>query len=193
MISAIVLAAGQAMRMGQQKMLMPWGQTSVIGQVVSTLLKAGINDIYLVTGRSQAEVKAALKKYKIEYLFNKNFANGEMLISVQVGLRGIGNESEAALIVLGDQPQIESQTVNAIVNRYLSTHQKIIVPSYEMHRGHPWLVEKSYWHEILDLMPPLTLHDFLNMHHKVIDYIVVKSASVIQDLDTQGDYSRYKP
>ncbi len=38
MISAIVLAAGHSKRMGQQKMLLPWGKTTVIGQVVSTLL-----------------------------------------------------------------------------------------------------------------------------------------------------------
>jgi molybdenum cofactor cytidylyltransferase len=192
MISAIVMAAGQSMRMGQQKMLLPWGKTSVIGQVISILLDAGIDHIQLVTGGSQTDLQKALMDYKIDYVFNKDFANGEMLNSVQVGLRGVGDESDAALIVLGDQPQIESQTVQIIIDRYMSTHHKIIVPSYKMHRGHPWLVEKSYWQEILSIMPPLTLHNFLNMHSEVIDYIVVESAGVIQDLDTQTDYRRYK-
>jgi molybdenum cofactor cytidylyltransferase len=193
MISAIVLAAGQSTRMGQQKMLMPWGQTSVIEQVVSTLLEAGVDHIYLVTGGSQSELKEALKNYKINYLFNKDFANGEMLMSVQVGLRGLGKEADAALLVLGDQPQIEPRTIQVIQERYLSTHHHLIVPSYQMHRGHPWLVEMSYWPEILNLIPPLTLHAFLNFHNEAIDYILVDSPSIIEDLDTQNDYSRYKP
>jgi len=193
MISAIVLAAGQSNRMGQQKMLMPWGQKRVISQVVSTLLDGGIDQIYLITGGSQSALKDALKDYKIKYLFNKDFANGEMLMSVQVGLKGLGKDSEAALIVLGDQPQSESRIIQLIVERYLSTQHRIIVPSYEKHRGHPWLVEQSFWEEILNLFPPLTMHNFLNLHNDVIDYIIVDTPSVIQDLDTPSDYARYKP
>jgi molybdenum cofactor cytidylyltransferase len=193
MISAIILAAGQSKRMGQQKMLMPWGQANVIDQVVSVLFDAGVNDIHMVTGGSQAELKETLKDYQIAYLFNKEFANGEMLMSVQVGLKGLDDKSEAALIVLGDQPQIEPQIVRAIVEEYTSSHSKIIVPSYEMHRGHPWLVDKIFWEEILKLIPPFTMQNFLNSHPDDIDYIEVETPSIIQDLDTQTDYTRYKP
>jgi len=193
MISAIVLAAGQSTRMGEYKMLLPWGQTSVIGHVVSTLLEAGVNDVYAVTGGHQIELKEALKENKIKYLYNQDFENGEMLTSVQVGLNGLGDECDAALIVLGDQPQIESRVVREIVESYLSTHHKIIVPSYKMHRGHPWLIEKLFWKDILNLLPPQTLRNFLNMHYEVIDYLNVETPSVLQDLDTKNDYSHYKP
>jgi molybdenum cofactor cytidylyltransferase len=146
-----------------------------------------------VTGGAQSELKEVLKDYKINYLFNKDFAKGEMLLSVKVGLSGQGDESKAALIVLGDQPQIETEIVQEIVERYLSTQHKIIVPSYKMHRGHPWLVDKSYWQEILQLNPPFTLQNFLNMHNEAIDYITVDKPSVMQDLDTQTDYTHFKP
>ena len=193
MISAIVLAAGKSTRMGEYKMLLPWGQTSVIGQVVSTLLSVGINDVYVVMGGHQTELKKTLNEYLVNYLFNKDYKNGEMLTSVQVGLRGVGNKYDAALIVLGDQPQIESRVVREILERYLSTHHKIIVPSYKMHRGHPWLIDKFYWEEILNLIPPDNLRNFLSMHNEVIKYINVETSSVIQDLDTKNDYSLYKP
>lgn len=193
MISAIVLAAGQSKRMGQPKMLMPWSQTTVIGKVISTLWEAKMNDIYVVTGGIQAELKNALDAYRINYIHNEDYANGEMLTSFQVGLGRLGDDTEAAMIVLGDQPQIELKIVQKIVGRYASTHHKIIVPSYAMHRGHPWLVEKSYWREILMMTRPATLRDFLNSHNEMIDYLKVDSPSVIQDLDTQADYSQYKP
>ncbi len=193
MISSIVLAAGQSRRMGQPKMLMPWGTTSVIGQVVDSLLKAGMKDIHVVSGKAMSELKEALKDYPVDTIFNKDFANGEMLMSVQVGLLSLGSESIAALIVLGDQPQIESNIVRAIMDEYQAKHSKIIVPSFKMHRGHPWLVDKSYWQEILDLVPPMTMHNFLNKNNNDIDYLVVDTASVMEDLDTQEDYTLNKP
>ncbi len=193
MISAIILAAGQSKRMGQPKLLMPWGKTCVIGQVLSILREAGVDDIHVVTGGLQSELKEALKEYEVDFLFNKDFADGEMLMSVKVGLRGLGGETDASLIVLGDQPQIESRIVRAIVEESNAKHSMIIVPSYNMHRGHPWLVEKSYWPEILNLNPPMTMQKFLSVHDNAIDYIAVDTASVIQDLDTQTDYSQYKP
>lgn len=193
MISAIVLAAGQSTRMGQQKMLLPWGQTTVIGKIISTILEAGVHDIHVVTGASHDELEQILKKFKVNIIFNNDYRNGEMLTSIQVGLRTVGGEAEATLVVLGDQPQIEANIIQAIVSRYLSTHHMIIVPSYNMHRGHPWLFDKSYRKEIFDLVPPLTLRDFLNKHNEIIDYLKVDTPSVIQDLDTHNDYSKYKP
>jgi molybdenum cofactor cytidylyltransferase len=193
MISAIVLAAGQSKRMGQQKMFMPWGQTSVIGKVVSTLLEAGIMEVCVVTGGNQAELKETLGAYEISYTYNKDFANGEMLTSVQVGLESLGEKSEAVLIVLGDQPQIKVKVIQEIVERYGSTLHKIIVPSYQMHRGHPWLLEKTYWQDIQNIKPPETLRNFLKAHQEVIDYMTTDSQSIIQDLDTQADYFQYKP
>jgi molybdenum cofactor cytidylyltransferase len=193
MISAIILAAGQSIRMGQPKMLMPWGKTTVIGKVVSTVREAGLNDIHVVTGGNRAEIQESLKSFNIVYIYNNEFTNGEMLTSLQVGLGSLGDETEAVLIVLGDQPQIEAGIIEEVLERYSSTHQKIIVPSYKMHRGHPWLVEKTLWQEILNLRHPETLRNFLNANNKIIDYVKVNSQSVIQDLDTQSDYSQYKP
>lgn len=193
MISAIVLAAGQSKRMGRQKMLMSWGQTTVIGKVIRSLLEAEVCDIHVVTGGNQEELKDALSAYDIQYNQNRDFTNGEMLTSVKVGLNSIGKESEAALIVMGDQPQIESKVVQVIMGRYIMSHLKIVVPSYQMHRGHPWIVEKSYWKEILNLTPPATLREFLIAHNDVIDYVSVDTPSVLQDLDTPADYTQYKP
>jgi molybdenum cofactor cytidylyltransferase len=193
MIYAIVLAAGESKRMGQPKMLMPWGQTTVIGKVVTTLTEAGLGNIIVVTGGSHMDVDNALKKFKVEITYNKDYTNGEMLTSVQVGLTALDKSAHAALIALGDQPQIELQVVHAILNRYRNSRKQIIVPSYRMHRGHPWIIDQALWQEILTLNPPQTLRDFLGKHSNIIDYVDVDTPSVIQDLDTQSDYSQYKP
>jgi len=151
MISAVILAAGKSSRMGQPKMVLPWGHTTVIGKVITTLMNAGLNDLHVVTGDNQTILKKGLNGFPIEFVFNPDSADGEMISSVQIGLKSLLVKSEAALIVLGDQPQIETHVVLAIMDSYLSTRSEIVVPSYQMHRGHPWLVDKSLWGEIFEL------------------------------------------
>ncbi len=193
MISAIVLAAGLSTRMGSQKMLLPWGVTTVIGKVILTLQEAGIHAIQVVTGGTHAELNVLLQEYNVQLVFNKDYENGEMLTSIQVGIREVNEAADAILIVLGDQPQINAQVVGEIIKRFQVTRHPIIVPSYRMHRGHPWLLGQSYWEETLALKPPMTLRDFLIKHNAEIDYLNVDTPSVLQDLDTQQDYSQNKP
>lgn len=193
MISAIVLAAGQSKRMGTQKMLLPWGETSVIGKVITTLLASGLSNIHVVTGGIHSELVKKLKEFNVHFVYNPQYRNGEMLTSIQVGLKDISEEDDAVLVVLGDQPQIDVHVVQLIIDCYRLTRHKIIVPSYQMRRGHPWLLGKPFWEEILELRPPHTLRDFLNTHNETIDYVLVDNPGVIQDLDDQEDYDLYKP
>ena len=56
MILAIILAAGESKRMGQPKMLLPWGKVTVLEHVISVFMRAGINDIVVVLGAEQERV-----------------------------------------------------------------------------------------------------------------------------------------
>ncbi len=193
MITAIVLAAGLSSRMGTQKLLLPWGETTVIGAVLKALKEAGISDIRVVTGGISAQLQHHIQDVGGKRVYNKDFADGEMLTSIQVGLKDLEKKVEAILVVLGDQPQIEAEVVMEITKRYEATHHSIIVPSYQMHRGHPWLLGQPYWEEVLAFKAPLTLRDLLNTHQQDIDYLTVNTPSILQDLDTPQDYARSKP
>ncbi len=193
MIGAIVLAAGMSTRMGQPKMLMPWGDSTVIRTVVEGVFQAGISESWVVMGSLEAELKRELTGLPVNFAQNPDFGNGEMLASVKLGLKSLSEEIEAALIVLGDQPQVESRVIGLIVERYWANHQALIVPSYQMRRGHPWLVGRSLWNDILEVKPPDTLREFLNAKQQDIDYLAVDTPSILLDLDTQDDYAKHKP
>lgn len=197
-ISAIVLAAGQSTRMGRPKMILPWGNTTVIGQVVTELDKVGMGEILVVTGGAKREVELALQELPalgvtIRTVYNPGFAEGEMLSSFQVGLAQLGEETLAALVVLGDQPQIQEQVIQHLINTYCESDAPLVVPSYQMRRGHPWLVDRSLWSSALSLRPPETLRDFLQSQSSRIRYVNVDTDTIFQDLDTPGDYLHSKP
>jgi molybdenum cofactor cytidylyltransferase len=188
MIAAIVLAAGLSRRMGVPKMVLPWKNTTVIGQVVDVLAEAGIDEIVVVTGGAHEQVEAVLKGSPVELVFNPRYAEDEMAFSVQVGLSALPDKVEATLVALGDQPQIECTVVQAILAAYRQSRAAVIVPSYKMRRGHPWLIVRSLWPDVQILPPGQTLRDYLNAQAEKINYLQVDSPSILQDLDTPEDY-----
>jgi molybdenum cofactor cytidylyltransferase len=197
MIAAIVLAAGQSRRMGYPKLTLPWGKTSVLGQVIITLATAGINDIVIVTGAVLEQitnlVDLYVKKYPVRTIYNDGYAKGEMLSSLQIGLSAMKPETLATLVVLGDQPQIMVSIVRQIISTYLETGAPLIIPSYQMRRGHPWLVARTQWDSLLDLTSEQTPHDFLTAHAADIHYLPVETSTILQDIDTPAEYEQQQP
>jgi molybdenum cofactor cytidylyltransferase len=194
MITAIILAAGESRRMGRPKMLMPWGSNTVLGQVVTTIEAAGIEDILVVTGGSRAGVEALLGEFPgIRSVFNPDFGQGEMLGSIQIGLAAAPPRTRAALICLGDQPQIREETVRRVCEAYEKSGSDLVVPSFQNRRGHPWLVTRRLWAGLMGLKPSDTPRDFLNANSKFIHYVEARTSTVVEDLDTPEDHNRFNP
>ncbi|MFN3491172.1 MAG: NTP transferase domain-containing protein [Anaerolineales bacterium] len=192
MISAIILAAGKSARMGQNKLLMKWGDATVLGKVIQTIRDSGIEDIVLVTSDEMRNTNNKLvKNYDLRITINNT--NHEMLSSIQLGLQNQKAESEAAIICLGDQPQIESRSVRAVCEAYQKSKSNLVAPSYQNRRGHPWLIAKPLWGEILNMKENQTPRDFLNQYANQIEYVNVDTPTILQDLDTPEDYLKYKP
>lgn len=193
MISAIILAAGQSRRMGQPKMLLPWGKLTVIEHVVTTFLNAGIKDIIVITGGVREQVEDVIAAYPVRTIYNQDFANGEMLSSLQCGFRAMVDQSRATLIGLGDQPQVQVEVVRRVCEAYRENKSQLIVPSFQMRRGHPWLVDHPLWNELLEMHSPESPRDFLNRHANEIHYVEVDTPSILADLDTPDDYQKSRP
>ena len=195
-ITALVLAAGSSKRMGQPKMLLPWGKTTVLGQVIETLRSATIEDILVVTGGAREQVEQIVMHCAIRSTHNPNHASGEMLSSLQAGIRYLAGQErppDALLLCLGDQPQMEARSVRAVAERFERTRAGIVVPSYQMRRGHPWILARPLWEEVEALSPVGTMREFLNKHAGEIEYVSVDTPSILADLDTPEDYLKSRP
>ncbi len=193
MITAVILAAGQSRRMGQPKANLPWGETTVLSHILDVLEKAAIDGIVVVTGSVPFQNMHQERSFPVQFIQNTHAAQSGMLTSLQVGLRSIPPECSAALVTLGDQPQIELDVVRSLIKIYRSASCPILVPSYQNRRGHPWLLGRSMWEDVLGLNAENTMRDFLYSHSSDITYIEINSASILQDMDTPADYEHFRP
>ncbi len=196
-VGGIVLAAGKSERMGKPKMGLPWGDTTVIGQVIATLVGARLDDVVVVTGGGREEVEKALgclpEDWPVHAVFNPGFAAGEMLSSLQTGIAILGETISAAMIALGDQPQIKPEVVRNVLETYYQSSASLVIPSYAMRRGHPMLIARPLWADLQALRPPQTLRELIHANQGKIVYVNVDTPSILQDLDTPEDYRQFKP
>jgi molybdenum cofactor cytidylyltransferase len=193
MITAIILAAGESKRMGQPKMLLPWGKETVLSHMVTVFREAGVDDIFVVTGGARERVENAVSYLNVKTIFNKEFAKGEMLSSIQCGIRVVTQQTQAILIGLGDQPQVQVESVRLVCELFRKSNSSIVVPSFQKRRGHPWLVARPLWKDVLELEHPQSPRDFLDAHHKQIHYVNVDDQGILADLDTPEDYKKWLP
>jgi molybdenum cofactor cytidylyltransferase len=189
-ITAIVLAAGLSTRMGgYPKPLLPFCDQTVVEHILAVLAECPIQETVVVTGHCRQAVEQQLK-WQGRTVFNPSYASGEMLGSVQVGLRAASDESDAALIVLGDQPALEASVVCAVIAGYREGLGSVVIPSFQMRRGHPLLIGSQHWSRILELQETQTLRDYLRSVSSEIFHVPVDRASILRDMDTPDEYRR---
>jgi molybdenum cofactor cytidylyltransferase len=191
-IGAVVLAAGLSSRMGVQKLLLPWKEKTVIEKVVDTLINSGISNIVVVTGRDAEQIASTLKSNPVQVVYNPDFADGNMVTSLRTGLKALREKVDGILMVLADQPQMMDTTVKLLVNEWNRNPDSICIPSYQMHRGHPWVIPARLWDNLNGLDSHQTMRDFIRINEMEIRYVVVETPTILADLDTPEDYEKQK-
>jgi molybdenum cofactor cytidylyltransferase len=149
-----------------------------------------LDDIVVVTGHLSPKVEAALAQEPIRFAHNTKYREGEMLSSLQAGLRTLGPEIGACLVVLGDQPQIDNRVVIDVMSAYAEGRGAIVAPSYQRRRGHPILIDRAYWPELLNAPPGSAPRDVINAHPDDACFVEVDTDSVLRDMDTPEEYQQ---
>lgn len=152
------------------------------------LVRARLEEIVVVLGHQADAVKRLLKPYGVTCVVNKAYKNGEMLVSMQTGLRTLSPRMAAALVVLGDQPRMEPRTIYKVLKAYAEGQGDIVMPSYQMRRGHPYLLDRRYWQDIWALKAGQSPREVMNANSAAIAYVEVTNDSILRDVDTPQDY-----
>jgi len=186
---AIILAAGSSKRMGTQKLLLPYKGSTMIESVVNNVLASKADRVMVVLGADREKVIRALEGRPVDFCHNAEHRQG-MLSSVLCGFRALPEDANAALVFLGDQPEIPPHVTNAVIDAYNDDIKGIVIPVYNHRRGHPLLVDLKYRREIDKLDLEQGLRSL--MHHFPQDVLEVEvdDPGILVDIDTEEDYTK---
>jgi molybdenum cofactor cytidylyltransferase len=192
-VTAVVLAAGEGRRMGQSKQLLPWGGTTVLGRTLENLRASTVHDIVVVSGHKADAVKAIAGEQGLATVYNRDYAVGEMLSSLQVAVRQLAANRSAALVTLADQPMVRPGVIDLILDAYRKGKGDLLAPFYRGRRGNPVLIGRRYFAELLALPPGAAPRDLLQRHPDDLVMVEVDTDSVLRDLDRPEEYERWRP
>jgi molybdenum cofactor cytidylyltransferase len=101
-IWGIILAAGESKRMGKQKLLLPFGEKTILGSTIDNAIGSELNDVLVVLGSDSTEIFDLIRYLPVRICYNDRYKLG-MLSSVQCGIRALPPECEAVMVFPGDQ------------------------------------------------------------------------------------------
>jgi len=181
-LSAIVLAAGQATRFGRPKQLVVLGEKPLLQHVLDNLAHSKIDDVVVVLGAHAGEIREQIQFGKARTILNPDYANG-MSTSIQAGLRAI--DAEAAMIVLADQPFIAARTFDALIDEYRRVKPSIVIPTFNGLRGNPVIVDRSLFAEMMEIRGDIGCRSIFGNHS--VHLLPVDDRGIVQDIDTPED------
>jgi molybdenum cofactor cytidylyltransferase len=197
MIFALIPAAGQSLRMGRPKLLLPLGGRTVIEHTVGVLRAAAIQPILVVVGPNLAELaKLAERAGARAVLLEKQ--TPDMRTTVEKGLDWLETHHHPAtddylLLVPADHPTLDKDVVEEMVQVLTWINPPaIVVPTFEGKRGHPTLIGWKHVAGIRAFPTELGINAYLRAHNGQTLEVPARSPEILFDLDTPEDYERLK-
>ncbi len=185
----MILAAGESRRMGQPKLLLPFGEKTIIETIVEKVVSSRVDNTLVVLGSEREEVEEKIKNFPVQVAFNTDYPSG-MLSSVLCGLRTLPEDTQAVVVVLGDQPSVSKEVIDKIVDAYQKTGKGIVLPVFKKERGHPVIIDMKYKDEIERLNPDIGLRGTVYSHPEDILEVAVDTPNILKDIDDEADYKR---
>ncbi len=187
-VVGVVLAAGESRRMGKLKALLPFGDRTVIEQVIHNLLQAELDVIAVVLGHRASEISEVLAPLPVQIFYNADYREG-MTSSVQVAFRHINPVPEAYMLALVDQPHLGREPAQCVLEAYTQMpYQGIVIPTYQGKRGHPIILGRKYRQEVLALGRDQSLNQVTRGHPEDTLEIPLADDLILQDMDYSEEY-----
>ncbi len=185
MISGIVLAAGTGSRFGGTKQLAVVGGKTLTQHAIDTLETSGVDQILVVTGHDADAVEAAVHlPPNGMFVRNPAFKDGQAT-SLAAALHHVDDDSEAAVVLVADQPGIAPSVVLALIERFRATRKQIVRAAFNDGPG-PALLSREIYAEAGHLHGDVGARVLMASHPDWVEEVPIDSDAP-PDIDTLAD------
>jgi molybdenum cofactor cytidylyltransferase len=184
-ISGIVLAAGTGTRFGGTKQLEILDGRPLAQHAIDAAAAAGLDEILIVTGHDADAVENGLElPDRARFVRNPNYRDGQAS-SLAAAFHGIAEDSEAAIVLMADQPGVTPDVVTALVASFRATRKQIVRAAYRDGPG-PALLSREIYAEAGHLHGDVGARVLMASHPEWVEEVAI-DADAPPDIDSRDD------
>ena len=192
MVSAVILAAGRAESMGEQKVLLPLRDTPGLQRVLEGALASKVREVVcVVSDLASARRHVTVEDERLIWLVNYG-ADGGPNRSMIAGLWAIDPNSDGVLFLAGDQPFIRSELIDALIDRFENSSAPIVAPSFMGEARNPVLFRRELFPDLLKLTGNRGARALLEKNRDKAELVPWAEEIPSLDVDARADYARLK-
>ena len=187
-LAILILAAGSSSRMGRPKQLLPWGNTTLLGEAINTAKSIKTATTYVVLGANYDQIKKTIENDFIQIIYNDNWELG-LGSSIAKGIKNLSYSYDGVLIMLADQPLVNKTHLTALIKAFEDDNQHIVATDYATGRlGVPAIFDHCYFEELSQFTEDKGAKQLIDNNAKNVT--ALKAEHLIIDIDTEEGYKR---
>ena len=186
---AVIAAAGKSSRMEQFKPMLPFGDSTIIGTIMTKLRGACISRFSIVLGREADKLRRAVEAPDVSFTLNAEYETTDMLHSVKLGLREMHGMCDYLFFTPADTPLFQQESLEKMKSMAQNSEYDIIIPVHRGLRGHPILLKSSAVPIILKYSGERGLAGAIDNSGFSVKLLECGDFGVLPDADYKGDYA----
>jgi molybdenum cofactor cytidylyltransferase len=194
-ISILILAAGRSTRMGDPhlpKLLLPWrGGKPILWHTANNALNLEPHEVVVVMRPDLPEMVEALRDLPVRCVPNPRYSEG-MGTSLAIGIQALSGNAEAALLMLGDEPDVPRHVIERLLAAYRGEGKAITIPMYGEQVGPPAIFARCIFPELMKLQGDQGARSLITQYPDWACILPFNEAERPRDIDTPDDYEAMK-
>jgi molybdenum cofactor cytidylyltransferase len=189
--AGIILAGGSSIRFGRPKQLLKLKGKYLLEYALTAALGSQLNHVVLVLGHDYQNILQALEAHttheRLQVVINHRYLEGQSR-SLQAGLLKIRQTFSSVMFLLGDQPMLDSNTIDHMLARFRSSGKDICVPVCKGKRGNPTIFNRALYDQLLALEGDIGARDIIRTNPERVLNIELDDPLCFFDIDSQKDF-----
>ncbi len=183
-ISAILLAAGSAVRFGRNKLCHPYKDDMPMVVMAYNNLRTSFDDVVVVVNDNDGAIQRLLSTHEIKFVTFENASTG-MGASLAFGIKQ-RPDADAWVIALGDMPSSKPETMIKVTQE-IQQGKPLVVPRYHGQQGHPVAFARDFYALFAALDGDRGGKGILESNQSLLTSVDVNDPGCVFDIDTQDD------
>ena len=191
-IAILIMAAGTSSRMKAIKQLLPWGDSTFLGNAINNAKKSKATKVLTVLGAYDQEIKKVTDFLGTESILNPNWKMG-LGNSIAYGTKHLLEQDadyDGILVMLADQPLLDIQYFNGLIDNFSNSKHSIVATKYNNRVGVPAIFGKVHFKALLELNSDYGAREIIKTH--LNDVMGISADGKELDIDTLEEYERVK-